>query len=165
MARGRVINRELVNSQEFFDLPYWADLLWVGMITNASDEGLISASAEWLRCRFLVRAKSVRCPSSASVVSVLCRWRAHGMLDEVTKTGRKYFQIKNWHLYQPRARARDERMGDEGRGGDVSPSSFHSAKKRRRRADADEESREAVRLANEILARDGKPPLDQGGEE
>jgi len=135
MARGRVINRELVGSQEFFQLPYWGELLWVGMVVNASDEGLIRADTGWLRARFLSRGGRLRVPSIHAIDTVLTQYEHHNMLVATQKDGLKYWRINNWALYQPRARARVDGMGDDGMGGegmDVSPPVSQHKENRRR---------------------------------
>lgn len=117
MARGRMVNRELVNSGEFHDLPYWAQVLWgLGMIPNASDEGLIRACPAWLRHRFLMKQPPLKVPSVARVGSLLRRWESRRMLEQVEKDGVSYYRITNFHKYQTIKGPGKEGKGKEKKG-------------------------------------------------
>ena len=96
----------MVSSGEFYDRPYWELVLWLGMVTNADDFGLVRAQVEHLRTRFLSRGCSIRVPSVSDLCSVLERWGRHGMLTEHSRGDVSYYRIENFDRYQSSSRSR-----------------------------------------------------------
>ena len=118
MAYGRMISKDFWISGEFYDKPYWAQVLICAMLCSTDDNGMVRADPRWLRDRYLVRSGSVRGPKLVSITSVLRQYVDSAMLVECEKDGVSYYRFKNFHAHQRLKGARKgrEEKGREGMG-------------------------------------------------
>lgn len=93
----RLITSEIFSNERFGDLPMGARLLFVGMITNADDEGRIKASPRFLKHRVFPYDDEV----STQDVKV---WRDQchelGLVSIYSPNGQDYISLVGWKEHQ-----------------------------------------------------------------
>lgn len=94
MSKRRMLNKELIESDLFLDMPSSSQMLFVHLILNADDEGFLASPRTVMRMcgganddMSLLTAKNYIIPFKSGVV-VISDWHKHNQLrkDRVTKT-------------------------------------------------------------------------------
>ena len=113
MANARMISREFFTSADLQDQPYWASVLFAGMIVFADDAGVIRADPMYLRCIILAPNMHRRCPKSADIVQVLNTYIARRMLTACNFEGVSCYKITNFTRFQRLKRREGKRREDD----------------------------------------------------
>jgi hypothetical protein len=97
MARKRQIDPSIWTSDDFMDLEDpWVMLLWIGLISNADDEGRMRASPRHI--------KAVIFPAIDHTLDNIRAWRdkiaAQGLITIYEVEGKEYLHIPNFTKYQ-----------------------------------------------------------------
>jgi hypothetical protein len=94
--RIRSIKPDIWRDPTFNDLPIQARLLFIGLISNADDQGRLSGSDRLL--------KGIVFPADTFPLKHFSRWldaiHDSGMARRYTVAGKPYLDIPNWHRHQ-----------------------------------------------------------------
>lgn len=97
MGRKRQLDPGIWTSEQFINLADpWARLLFIGIISNADDEGRIKAGAPYL--------KAIIFPADAFTLEQVTEWRTmlvrQGLVIVYTCDGKDYIHLPTWRKYQ-----------------------------------------------------------------
>lgn len=113
MANARMISRDFFSSADLIDQPYWAQVLFAGMIVLADDAGIVRADPLYLRNACLSPNKHRRCPDLCSISAVLDAFTARRMLDPCKLEGVSCYKITNFTRFQRLKRREGKRREEE----------------------------------------------------
>jgi DnaD/phage-associated family protein len=96
MARGRIVDTRIWSNENFAALPCWAQLLQIGIVTNADDQGRMKANPAYLR--------SVVFPYGEMSLKDIAEWldaiEANDTITRYEVDGKEYLQLLKWWEYQ-----------------------------------------------------------------
>jgi len=96
MARGRMIHTQIWRSEKFSAFGLRERLLWIGLVTNADDQGRGQAHPNLVRSD-VFPLEDVPIPE---IVGALEAFQAHGMLILYQGDDKHLYQVVNWWEYQ-----------------------------------------------------------------
>lgn len=97
MARKRMISPEIWDSENFSKLSILARLVFIGMISNADDEGRGKAKAAFLKSKLFPYDESMRV---ADVESALDEVAENMSVTMYSHDGNEYYSFDNWKKWQ-----------------------------------------------------------------
>lgn len=97
MARKRMISPEIWDSENFSKLSILAKLVFIGMISNADDEGRGKAKAAFLKSKLFPYDESMRV---ADVESALDEVAENMSVTMYSHDGNEYYSFDNWKKWQ-----------------------------------------------------------------
>lgn len=97
MARKRLISPEIWESQSFGELTILAKILFIGMISQADDDGKGILSAQFLKSRILPYNKAIRIADVDKALKEIGH-KTSTIYYEVY--GKKYYIFENWQKWQ-----------------------------------------------------------------
>ena len=117
MANARMIHRDFFSSADLHDQPYWAEVLFAGMIVFADNSGVIRADPLFLRNTILAPTPHRRCPSVAAMSHVLCTFVARSMLVVCKLENVSCYRVTNFakfqHLNRREGKRREENTRED----------------------------------------------------
>ena len=93
MARKRMISPEIWDSENFSKLSILARLVFIGMFSNADDEGRGKAKAAFLKSKLFPYDESMRV---ADVESALDEVAENMSVTMYSHDGNEYYSFDNW---------------------------------------------------------------------
>ena len=96
MARGRIVDTRIWSNENFAALPCWAQLLQIGIVTNADDQGRMKANPAYLRSVVFPYGEM----SLKDIAEWLCAIEANDTIRRYEVDGKEYLQLLKWWDYQ-----------------------------------------------------------------
>lgn len=97
MARKRMISPEIWQSEDFSELSTLAKLVFIGLFSNADDEGRGRARAVYIKSIVLPYEEGIRV---ADIEKSLDEIAAHMSVIFYTHDGNEYYELTNWNVWQ-----------------------------------------------------------------
>ncbi len=106
MARKRQIDPGIWTSEQFCNLSSCARLLWIGMISNADDEGRLKGSAQYL--------KMIIFPGDAHTAKDLTKWKEEIVTQKLVQSynanGSEYLYLPTFKQHQYMTKKFDSKL-------------------------------------------------------
>lgn len=97
MARNRMINPGIWASEDFSKLSMFARLVWIGLISNADDEGRGRANMAFLKSQIFPFDDEL---SLKKIENALQEIKNFMKIDFYEVDGKKFYQLNNWKKFQ-----------------------------------------------------------------
>lgn len=97
MARKRMIDPQIWTSEDFSKLTPFARLLWIGLISQADDEGRGKLNTAYLKSQLFPYDEKL---STKQLECALNEIKKHMSVEFYEVDGKRYYQLDNWKKFQ-----------------------------------------------------------------
>ena len=97
MARKRMIDPNIWVSEDFSKLPYFARLVWIGLISNADDEGRGKANLAYIKSQVFPYDDSLTVTEIQDALNEIIK---NMQIKIYEAEGKRYYQLLNWSKFQ-----------------------------------------------------------------
>ena len=109
MARKRMIDPNIWDSEDFSSLSFIARLLFIGMISNADDEGRGVANPTYLKSHIFPYEEELRTTDIENALSQIARSMSIVLY---THDGKRYYEFSHWREWQKIDRPTPSKLPD-----------------------------------------------------